>query len=61
MPAWAWIVVVIAVPLVLAKLYDWNAKRHGHQPGTGGEHPVDLTHYHPPVNSGDQWTGGFSG
>jgi hypothetical protein len=61
MPGWAWIVVVIGVPLVLAKVYDWNAKRHGHRPGSGGELPVDWANYQPPLSRGESPMGGGMG
>jgi len=59
MPVWAWIVVVLAVLLGAAKLYDRNGKRHGHRPGFGEEPRVDLTHHQRNVDGG--FTGGPTG
>ena len=49
MPGWAWVVIVIAVPLIFGKLYDLDSKRRGHRPGKGEEPLVDYTHYQPPL------------
>lgn len=61
MPVWAWVVSVLVVVLGGAKAYDWNAKRHGHRPGTGAEPNVDLTHHHPMDTFGTGYGGGGAG